>query len=69
MKLLHFFGSLTATIVNDADGVNIYVLNNITESEHLFARLNYSEPLTNLYVVLNKIKKSADQLNENFKQL
>lgn len=69
MKLIKNYGSLTATIVDDADGVNIYLSNNITDSEHLFKRFNYSEPLTNLYIELAKVEKSANELNENFKQL
>ena len=69
MKLIKKFGHLEVTIVDDADGVNIYSHNEITNHGELVTRLNYSEPLTNLYVELNKIKNSADQLNENFKQL
>ena len=69
MKLIKKFGNLEVTIVDDADGVNLYTHNEITNLGGLVARLNYSEPLTNLYVELNKIKKSADQLNENFKPL
>ena len=69
MKLIKKFGHLEVTIVDDPDGVNIYSHNEITNHGGLVTRLNYSEPLTNLYVELNKIKKSAEQLNENFKQL
>lgn len=69
MKLIHNFGKLEVTIVDDVDGVNIYTHNEVTNNGGLVARLNYSEPLTNLYVSLNKIKKSADELNENFKKL
>lgn len=69
MKLIKKFGHLEVTIVDDVEGINIYTHNEVTNSEGLVVRLNYSEPLTNLYVELNKIKKSAEQLNENFKQL
>ena len=69
MKLIKTFGKIEVTIVDDVDGVNIYTHNEVTNSGGLVVRLNYSEPLTNLYVELNKIKASAEQLNENFKQL
>ena len=68
MKLIKCYGTLTATIVNDTDGVNIYVTNNITDSLHLFTRLGYHEPLTNMYIALEKIKSSAEELNQNFKK-
>lgn len=69
MKLVKDYGCLTATIVDEPDGISIYVTNKITNSEHLSMRLDYSDPLTNLYVYLNKIKNSANELNENFKKL
>ena len=68
MKLSETYGYLKATVISDVDGVNIYTENIITDSLHLFTRLGYHEPLTNMYIALEKIKSSAEELNQNFKK-
>ena len=63
------YGNLKVMITLDPDGCNIYVENIITKKDGLHIRIDGNEPISRLREELVKIKESAEQLNENFKQL
>lgn len=63
------YGNLKVMIILDPDGCNIYVENIITKNDGLHIRIYGNEPISRLKEELVKIKDSAEQLNENFKQL